>query len=160
MFFFAFPLDLSVQLQTNSCEICLHATVTLKHQKTKERPSSNEMTWTVGVCVCTLAGIAAVSVICRKNHHPAWLCSYYFLFVWLLLTRLNFLSLFSIPKPRSTRLCSFLLLHSAEKQASITRGKADCVYSTVWDLNKNNKCTLPGDSIRYMHTVHEVLPRS
>lgn len=156
-FFFAFPLDLSVQLQTNSYEIYLHATVTLKHQKTKERPSSNEMTCTVGVCVCTLAGIAAVSVICRKNHHPAWLCSYYFLFVWLLLTRLNFLSLFSIPKPCSARLCSFLLSHSAEKQSSITRGKADCVQ---WDLNKNNKCTLPGDSIRYMHTVHEVLPRS
>lgn len=51
-FFFAFPLDLSVQLQTNSYEIYLHATVTLKHQKTKERPSSNEMTCTVGVCVC------------------------------------------------------------------------------------------------------------
>lgn len=130
-FFFAFPLDLSVQLQTNSYEIYLHATVTLKHQKTKERPSSNEMTWTVGVCVCTLAGIAAVSVICRKNHHPAWLCSYYFLFVWLLLTRLNFLSLFSIPKPCSTRLFSFLLSHSAEKQSSTTRGKADCVQYGV-----------------------------
>lgn len=69
-FFFAFPLDLSVQLQTNSYEIYLHATVTLKHQKTKERPSSNEMTWTVGVCVCVHVGRNSCS-ICYLSEKPS-----------------------------------------------------------------------------------------